>query len=98
MALTSGEEPNPVPGAERQRQPVGQPQVQLRQSGTGPHVPLRPVVQRRLGLHHVPRPGCCRARSTGKCTSLMSNQNPLSLTVSQLTIYRILLSIVHIQI
>jgi hypothetical protein len=83
MTLASGEEPNPVPGAERQRQPVGQPQVQLRQSGAGPHVPLRPVVQRRLGLHHVPRPGCCRARSTGKCTSLMPDQNPQSAHYTQ---------------
>ena len=59
------QEQNSVLGVGRQRQPVGQPQVQLRQFGPGPHVPLRPLVQRWMGLHHVPRSRCGRAGPAG---------------------------------
>ena len=63
--LSPGQEQDPVSGAERQGQPLGQPQVQLRQPRSGPHVPLCPVVKGRLGLNHVPRIGRSWTRSTG---------------------------------
>lgn len=47
-----------MPRAERQRQPLGQPQVQLRQSRPGFDVFVCPVFQGRLGQHHVPGSGC----------------------------------------
>lgn len=44
----------PPPGAVRQRQPLGEPQVQLRQPRPRPHVALRTQLQGRMGQHHVP--------------------------------------------
>ena len=60
------EEQDTVPGAERQREPVGEPQVQFRQLGPSAHVTFRTVLQRRLGQHHVSGSGRSRTRSTGK--------------------------------
>ena len=49
-------EQDSVPGAEWEREPLDKPKVQLRQPGQRPHVPLRALLQGRLGQHHVPGP------------------------------------------
>ena len=63
--FTHDQKQNSVFGIERERQSMGQSQIQLWQFGPSSDVALCFVLKRWLGFHNVSGPWCCRAWPTG---------------------------------